>query len=598
MRNLLRTSKRGLKGIKADLEKIARKSALPTKLGEDLLNDPLENRGSAFGPLDRERYRLSGLLPAASFNMEKQMEVYYEEFVKGESFYSMQSDKSSTHRISPDDVRKFRFMQSLQNENETLFYKLLSENIEEMAPIVYTPTVGWFCENFSRNFRRPRGMFINKDDRGRINEVLSNWYVEDVKAIVVTDGSRILGLGDLGVGGMGISIGKTNLYVAAGGFSPKGVMPVLLDVGTNNEKLLNDPNYLGHRSRRLDGEEYLAFIDEFVACVFQKYPKVLVQFEDFEFKHASKLLNRYREEMLIFNDDIQGTAAVVMAGVLGALRVQGKSSRYITEQSFVVAGAGNAARGIISKLRDILMKFGLTEEEACRKFYIVDNSGLLTVANKNIDSFMMPFARPEPEFERLKLVDVVRKFKPTCLIGATGQGGLFTPEVLTEMNNPDSPFAPIIFPLSNPTNKSECTAEEVHRYTFGKAIFGSGSPFSDSTDKATGKVIKSNLTNNVYVYPGLAFGASLGQVKCITDNMLLVAAETVSNMLTQENIEKRMIFPELRRISEISAEIAAQIIELAAKDNSMQNPAILPYLTKKHEDLVNYVKSQQWKPDY
>lgn len=598
MRKLLAVPSRGIKDIRSILEQKVRKVHQPKKTGEDLLNDPLENRGNAFCYADRERYRLRGLLPPAVFNMQFQTQICYEEFSKGESFYSMQSEKSSTDRINPDDIRKFRFMQSMHNQNETLYYKLLIENIEEISPIIYTPTVGWFCENFSRNFRRPRGLFVTKEDRGRMLELLSNWYVDDVKAIVVTDGSRILGLGDLGVGGMGISIGKTSLYVAAGGFAPSEVMPVVLDVGTNNQKLLQDPMYLGLKSKRLDGPEYYDFIDEFVSTVFHKYPRALLQFEDFEFKHANTLLSRYRDEFLIFNDDIQGTASVVLAGVLGALKIQGRPARYITEQVFVLAGAGNAGRGIISKLHEILMKFGLTDEQAYRRFYLVDAKGLITTASKDLDDFIRPFARPETEFNQLELSEVVKRFRPTCLIGSSARAGLFTPEILTMMGENASDFAPIIFPLSNPTFKAECTAESAYKHTKGRAIFGSGSPFADVVDPLSGRTMKANFTNNAYIYPGLAFGSSLGQFKKITDSMLITAAETLSNMLTPQDIESRRIFPKFKNIRDISAEIATQIIETAHKENLVQNQALLPLLTKTHAEIVNFVKSQQWLPDY
>ena len=344
--------------------------------------------------------------------------------------------------VKPDDIRKWNVLQGLQDRNETLFYNILMTNFDSMAPIIYTPTVGWACSNFSHLFRRPRGLYISANDKGEMASMVYNWEHDDVDAVVVTDGSRVLGLGDLGIGGLGISIGKLDLYVAAGGFHPRRVLPCVLDIGTNNQRLLDDPRYLGLKQPRLDGPEYYEFVDEFMAAIKLRWPRALIQHEDFQTKHAVNLLKRYRSSYLMFNDDIQGTAATALAGIYGALKVQGQPPSGLKDLKFVVCGAGSAASGVMLTIRNAMTRrYGLTDEEAGAKFFILDENGLITKARKNLleleENFysLTTFAEDDTSMEGLPLLEVVKQVKPTVLIGLSGCGGIFTDEVLTELSN-------------------------------------------------------------------------------------------------------------------------------------------------------------------
>ena len=344
--------------------------------------------------------------------------------------------------VKPDDIRKWNVLQGLQDRNETLFYNILMTNFDSMAPIIYTPTVGWACSNFSHLFRRPRGLYISANDKGEMASMVYNWEHDDVDAVVVTDGSRVLGLGDLGIGGLGISIGKLDLYVAAGGFHPRRVLPCVLDIGTNNQRLLDDPRYLGLKQPRLDGPEYYEFVDEFMAAIKLRWPRALIQHEDFQTKHAVNLLKRYRSSYLMFNDDIQGTAATALAGIYGALKVQGQPPSGLKDLKFVVCGAGSAASGVMLTIRNAMTRrYGLTDEEAGAKFFILDENGLITKARKNLleleENFysLTTFAEDDTSMEGLPLLEVVKQVKPTVLIGLSGCGGIFRDEVLTELSN-------------------------------------------------------------------------------------------------------------------------------------------------------------------
>ena len=384
--------------------------------------------------------------------------------------------------------------------------------------------------------------------------------------------------------------------MGAGGFHPQRIMPVVIDVGTNNEMLLNTPNYLGLRQHRVEGEEYMSLIDEFVASAILRWPNVLIQFEDFEFKHAMKVLNRYRDELLIFNDDIQGTSAVVLAGIIGALRVQGQRPNAITETKFVIAGAGSAGLGVVYKLHLFLQRYGLSDMQAAQNFWVLDEKGLITQARQGTPNRMRPYLRRESELEGMSLEDVVKTIKPHCLIGLSGQGGLFTPKVLNLMTDQPDGRRPIIFPLSNPTSKSECTAEEAFEHTNYQAIFGSGSPFDDVV--VDGKTYRSNQSNNVYVYPGLGLGAYLGKCQYISDNMIIAAAEALSELLEPRDIATSSIFPPLEEIKECSVHIAARVMEQAHREGHLRNKSAKKYLRLSIEDLKSYIRMKQWSPFY
>ena len=502
----------------------------------------------------------------------------------------------SQNRTLAAPLERWSHLQDLKDRNETLFYRLVHEHIEELAPIIYTPTVGDACLQYSKLLRRARGMYFSSADRGDFNSMMFNWK-RDVTVIVVTDGSRILGLGDLGMNGMGISQGKLDLYVAGGGFDPQHVLPVVLDVGTNNPDLLNDPYYLGSQHKRLEGQEYDDFIEEFIRGVRNRWPNALIQFEDFQTKHANKILERYRRDVLCFNDDIQGTAAVVLAGIYGAMKCMGGHRKDITKQRFVMTGAGSAGCGIATFLHQAMVAQGLSPDEAYKRFYIIDKDGLIT-NDRELDG---PGSEPLRGFVRNRtdlpdgasLMDVIRAAKPTTLLGVSTVKGLFTDEVLREMGKINE--RPIIMPLSNPTSRAECTAEEAARATGGRAIFSAGSPFEDV--EIDGTVMKANQGNNFYVFPGLGLGAVLSKSRVISDGMLQAAALAIPNMLTSEQYESGTIFPSIDRIRDISAYVAVKVIEAAAREGRV--PDEIRRLVATGEDAISeYVYSTMYLPTY
>ncbi len=482
---------------------------------------------------------------------------------------------------------------------------LFQDNFEEMAPIVYTPTVGWACSHFSQLFRRPRGMFFSKYDRGEMASMVYNWERDDVSAVVVTDGSRILGLGDLGVGGLCVSIGKLDLYVAAGGFHPAKVLPCVIDVGTNNEKLLADKTYVGLKEPRLDGDEYYDLMDEFMAAVKLRWPRALIQHEDFQGKHAVTLLKRYRKDHLMFNDDIQGTAATVLAGLYGALKVQGLPPEALREQRMVVAGAGAAASGVLLTIRNALVRrYGLSRSAAGELVYICDERGLITKARPDLEEMerhfydLSSFAAHETEMEGAGLLDVVRRVRPTALIGLSGVGGIFTEQVLKAMGEACEDRPPIVFPLSNPTSRSECTAEQAQRCTGGRAIFASGSPFPPV--EVDGELIASSQCNNRYIFPGLALGACLGQTGVVTNAMINSAAEALVELISEEDLARRATFPEMEDIRAVSAHLAMRTILQAVEEGlKLGNVDVLTNLEEQGEEgLKKYILRKMWKPEY
>merc|ERR1719427_2666230 len=477
------------------------------------------------------------------------------------------------------------------------------DNFTEMAPIIYTPTVGWACSHFSHLYRRSRGMYFCPADKGEMASMVYNWESDQVDAVVVTDGSRVLGLGDLGIGGLGISIGKLDLYVAAGGFHPKRVLPVVLDVGTNNEKLRSDPRYLGIKEHRIEGDEYFELIDEFMAAVKLRWPRALVQFEDFQSKYAIKLLQRYKKEYLMFNDDIQGTAATVLAGLYGAMKVRGLNPEDLKDQKILVAGAGSAGSGVILTIRNAInRRYGLSKEEASKRFYIVDKDGLISKARSNLaemeDEFydLSSFAVDDVSMEGMSLLDTVKKVQPNILIGLSACGGLFSEEVLKAMNENEAP--PIIFPLSNPTSRSECTAAQAQAATGGRAIFASGSPFPDI--EIEGSMVASSQCNNRYIFPGLALGAALGQTGVVTNAMINRAAEALVELIDEQDIARRATFPENVDIREIAAHLAAKVFEQALEENLKiaNKDMVESYQHGGLAELKSYIYSKMWYPNY
>lgn len=518
--------------------------------GVDILHDPLWNKGTAFDLEERDRLGLRGLLPPDVRTIEQQV-----------------ARVMSHMDEEPNNEAKNLYLQDLANRNETLYYRTLVENIAEMAPLVYTPTVGDVCKQFGNQFRRSRGMYFNRNDRGHMNTMMYNWPLDDVRVIVVTDGSRILGLGDLGVNGMGIPIGKLALYCAAGGIAPHRVLPVTLDVGTNNEELLSDPNYLGTRERRLKGPDYFDMVDEFMHAAYGRWPNAIVQFEDFETPKAVPLLERYRNKYRMFNDDIQGTGSVTLSCLMSAARNAGKE---LKDLRILCAGAGSAGLGVCDQIVKGMVTQGLSEEEARSRFCVLTIDGVLGKADgtngdpnhkAGITSLLEPWLSPEVS-DGTSLSAAIEQFKPSVLLGLTTAKGLFNEDVLTSMAKINE--HPIIMPMSNPTAKAECTAEEAYKYTDGRAVVATGSPFSPV--EYDGKTFIPSQCNNMYIFPGIGLAASVSGVSKITDSMLYRAAQACTESMTEEEIAEGRTFPNIKRIREVSKAVAVAVIDQGLKE--------------------------------
>mmetsp|Transcript_912 Transcript_912/g.1924 ORF Transcript_912/g.1924 Transcript_912/m.1924 type:complete len:644 (+) Transcript_912:85-2016(+) len=540
--------------------------------GADILHNPFFNKGTAFKTEERDRLRFRGLLPARFNNVKMQTERF---------LVALRATKS--------DIEKNIQLEDLHDLNETLYHRILVDHIEEMAPLIYTPTVGQACQELSNRFRRPRGMYFSEQDRGQMASMVYNWPQKDVRVIVVTDGSRILGLGDLGANGMGIPIGKLSLYCAAGGIPPHRVLPVVLDVGTDNEALLKDEFYLGVNKKRLRGEEYYHLVEEFMNAVRYRWPNVLVQFEDFDSSVAQRLLDKYRENHLCFNDDIQGTGATALAGLLGALRAKGEDVNSLGDQRIVIAGAGSAGIGIAQVLYGAMLEQGYSEEKAKNCLYIVDQKGI--VGKDRLDELndeQREFARDEDYGHSLH--DVVKQCKPTILLGVTAVGGLFTEDLIKEMAN--NVEKPIIFPLSNPTSKSECTAAQAFEWTNGNLIFASGSPF-DPVELDDGKTFTTSQCNNMYIFPGLGLGASLCGAKRVTDRMLYIAAKALAECLTPEEARNGQVFPHISNIRLVSRRVAVAVIEEAIATGIATKIS-----ADDRKDIDAFVAKKMYYPEY
>ena len=539
---------------------------MPTQLlpkGFDRLHDPVLNKGTAFTEAERDLLGLRGFLPAQVHTIEEQLLRVREGLSR-----------------QPDDLQKWVFLNSLHDRNETLFFRLLVDSPEELMPLVYTPTVGRACQEYSHLFQHPRGLFISAHDKGRIAQILRNWPYPEVGVIVVTDGERILGLGDLGAGGMGIPVGKLSLYTACAGVVPVRTLPVTLDVGTDNPKLLQDRLYFGLRQKRIRGAEYDAFVDEFVAAANEVFPGVLIQFEDFGNTNAFRLLQRWRDRVCCFNDDIQGTAAVALAGIFSALRITGEKLR---DQKVLCLGAGEAATGICDLIVASMTAAGLTGAEARKRCWLVDSRGLVVASRGDLAEHKKPYAHAHAP---ANFLGAIREIKPTILIGAAGQGGTFNREVLTTFAAQQK--RPIVFALSNPTSQSECTAEQAYGWTDGRAIFASGSPFPPV--QCAGRTFVPGQANNSYVFPGVGLGAIASRARHITDEMFLATAHKLADLVTDEELASGRIYPKLSRIQEVSAEIAAAVCEVAFARGLSDKP--------RPQDLLAYVRGQMYRPFY
>jgi len=532
--------------------------------GVELLHDPALNKGTAFTKEERDALGLEGLLPPHIHTQEEQVQRVMENF----------------HR-KPNDLERYIHMMALQGRNETLFYRVVLDYIEEMMPIIYTPTVGQACQEYGHIFRRPRGMFISTADQGRMAEVLRNWTGQDVRIIVVTDGERILGLGDLGANGMGIPVGKLGLYTACAGVHPSQCLPITLDVGTDNESMLQDPLYIGVRQRRLRGEAYDEFVDEFMTAAQEVFPDVLIQFEDFANVNAFRLLARYRDKVCTFNDDIQGTGAVALAGLYSALRIRGGK---LSEQKVLFMGAGEAAVGIANLIVAAMVGEGLSEEEARGRCWLIDSGGLVVKSRSGLAPHKLPFAHDHATLP--DLLTAVEGLRPTAIIGVSGQHGAFTQPVLEAMARLND--RPIIFALSNPTSKAECTAEQAYTWTGGRAIFASGSPFAPVT--LAGKTHVPGQGNNAYIFPGVGLGAIACGAKLVTDEMFFQAAHALAQQVSESDLEQGLIYPPLTEIRGVSAAIAAAVAEVAYQRGLATQP--------KPADLLAHIEAQMYVPRY
>ena len=532
--------------------------------GSDLLHDPLLNKGTAFSEQERDALSLRGLLPPRVLSLEEQILRVL-----------------GNLREKTSDLEKYVSLIALQDRNETLFCRVILDHLEEMMPIIYTPTVGLACQEYGQIFRRPRGIFISANDRGNIARILANWPLKDVRVIVVTDGERILGLGDLGVNGMGIPVGKLSLYTACAGIHPSACLPVTIDVGTDNEKLLKDPLYIGLQHKRIRGEAYDTLIDEFVDAVQRLFPQALIQFEDFANQNAFKLLNKYRERVRTFNDDIQGTAAVALSGIYSSLRITGQT---LADQRLLFFGAGEAGTGIAGLVIRALMTEGLSETEARKRCWFLDSKGLVVKSRTDLTGHKLAFAQDAaPTSDILAVIDA---FRPTALIGASGMPGTFTESILRKMAEIND--RPVIFALSNPTSKAECTAEEAYRMTDGRAVFASGSPFKPVS--INGQTFIPGQGNNAYIFPGVGLGVVVSGSRLVPDEMFLAAARTLADALTQEELEAGRIYPPLMRIREVSTRIALATAEIAYDLGLATVP--------KPDDLTASIKAAMFDPVY
>ncbi|CAL8478521.1 NAD-dependent malic enzyme [Caballeronia sp. S22] len=532
--------------------------------GYDILHNPRLNQGSAFSQEERRKYRLEGLLPPGVTSLEIQI--------------------ARTHaQLSnlDNDLQRYLFLSDLQARNETLFYALLMSDPAAFMPIVYTPTVGEACQKFDHVFRATRGLYVPIDARGRVKELLRNWPEQDVRFIVVTDGERILGLGDLGVGGMGIPIGKLALYTACAGVPPSVCLPVTLDVGTNNASLLDDPLYLGLRHERVRGDDYTAFVDEFVEAVQALYPKCCIQWEDFANFNAVPLLARFKDKVCTYNDDIQGTAAVALAGIYGALRI---SKQKLTDQRFLFLGGGSAATGIAELISAAMALEGQDIDSARKRNSLFDINGLMVQSRTDLADFQKVFAIDHAPID--SFVDAVRTLKPTGIIGVSTVPKLFSQAVIEAMSEINE--RPIIFPYSNPTSRSECTAEEAYRWSNGRAIFASGSPFEPV--QIEGQQFVPGQGNNVYIFPAMGMAVFATEATRVTEDMFIVAAKAVAEQVSDESLDKGLIYPPQSRILEASMHVAASVAAYIFDHGfaRVERPA----------DLAAHIKSAAYAPAY
>ena len=532
--------------------------------GVKLLHDPVHNKGTAFTDAERDALGLRGLLPPRVCSpAEQELRVL------------------GNLRNKATDLERYLFLVSLQDRNETLFYRVVINHIEEIMPLIYTPTVGKACQHFSHIYRRPRGIYISLQERGRVREILENWPHQEARVIVVTDGERILGLGDLGAAGMGIPIGKLSLYTACAGIHPTHCLPVTLDVGTNNETFLNDPLYLGLERRRERGEAYDELVDEFVSAVKDLFPKALLQLEDFGNCNAFRLLQKYRDTLCLFDDDIQGTGAVALSGLLAALRITGGT---LADQRVLFYGAGQAGIGIGDTIVAGMVAAGIPEDQARRDCWFFDSQGLLVAGRDSIPPQKQPYAHDHEPVSDLQ--EAISILKPTALIGCAGQPAVFDEDVIRLMAQQQE--RPIIFALANPPAKAECTAQQAYEWSEGRVVFASGSPFEPV--QLGNQSFVPGQGNNAYIFPGVGLGAVVSQSTRVTDGMFLRAAQVLADMVSDEDLEMGRVYPSLSQIREVSAQIAAAVAGMAYREGLARR--------EQPEDILADVREQMFQPLY
>ncbi|WP_158807864.1 NAD-dependent malic enzyme [Beijerinckia sp. L45] len=550
-------------------------ASLSTALsGYQLLTDPALNKGTAFTEAERDVFDLHGLLPPTIGTLNEQV-----------------ARRLQALRGFETDIERYAFLRDLQDTNATLFFALLVQNIEELLPIVYTPTVGAGCQQFSRLFRKPRGLFLSFSHRDRIERILAHPRFDDVAVIVVTDGERILGLGDQGAGGMGIPIGKLALYTGCGGIHPSTTLPIVLDVGTDNPDCLADPLYVGWRHERVRGKEYDDFVEAFVAAVVKRWPHVLLQWEDFAKNNATRFLDRYRDRLCTFNDDVQGTAAVATGTLLAAITVTGAP---LTEQRIAVMGAGSAGCGIAGLILQAMVEAGLARDEAVKRFFLVDRDGLLVEGMNDIASFQQPFLQSESATEgwtldhpdKVALLDVVRNARPTVLIGVSGQPGAFSEPIVRAMAEINE--RPIIFPLSNPTSRAEATPQDIEAWTGGKAVIGTGSPFPPLT--RDGVKFKVDQTNNSYIFPGVGLGVIAVGARRVSDEMFMAAAKALAAASPARDNPRNTLLPPVTALREVSAAVALAVALQAHKEGLTEGIAT--------DEIEGLIRAKVWQPAY
>ncbi|SAL04390.1 malic enzyme [Caballeronia arationis] len=532
--------------------------------GYDLIHNPRLNHGSAFTQAEREKHHLEGLLPPGVSSLELQVARTHAEL---------------SHL--DNDLQKYLLLSDLQARNETLFYAVLMSDPATFMPVVYTPTVGEACQKFNHVFRATRGLYISISARGRVNELLANWPEKDVRFIVVTDGERILGLGDLGVGGMGIPIGKLALYTACAGVPPQHCLPVMLDVGTNNATLVDDPLYLGLRQDRVRGNDYHAFVNEFVEAVQATYPKCCIQWEDFANFNAVPLLARFKDTTCTYNDDIQGTAAVALAGIYAALRI---SKQKLTDQGFLFLGGGSAATGIAELISQAMAIEGMNIDTARKRNNLFDVNGLMVSSRTDLADFQKVFSIDREPISSFS--DAIEELKPTGIIGVSTVPKLFNQRVIEAMSALNE--RPIIFPYSNPTSRSECTAEEAYRWSKGKAIFASGSPFARV--EIEGTTFVPGQGNNVYIFPAMGMAVFATEATRVTDEMFIIAAKAVAEQVSDESLEKGLIYPPQSKIYEASMHVAVSVAEYIFDHNLAR--------IEKPQNLTEHIKAVAYSPSY